>query len=258
MVEWFKALVLKTSEVQASVGSNPTLSATILPRLFRRVFYYGSFMVYFAYGDKELNYLKKKDKRLAAIIEKAGFIKRELYPDIFVSLVNSIAGQQISRKAKASVWARFLALLGGTVTPWAINKVTEEEMRSCGLSGRKAVYIKKLAQKVLDGEIDFDKFSAMSDEEIITELVKLDGIGGWTAEMQLLFSLGRANILSGGDIAIQNGLKILYGHKKITPALVAKYHKRYSPYASVASFYLWALANGDVEYERPRRKTEKI
>ena len=102
MVEWFKALVLKTSEVQASVGSNPTLSATILPRLFRRVFYYGSAMLYFEYGEKELNYLKKKDKRLAAVIEKAGVIQRELYPDIFVSLVNSIAGQQISRPKQAS------------------------------------------------------------------------------------------------------------------------------------------------------------
>ncbi len=217
-------------------------------------------MVYFAYGEKELNYLKKKDKRLAAVIEKAGFIERELYPDIFVSLVNSIAGQQISRKAKASVWKRFTDLLGGTVTPQAIKAVTEEQLRGCGLSGRKAAYIKRLAQKVLDGELDFAAFADMSDEEVIAELVKLDGIGKWTAEMQLLFSLGRANILSGGDVAIQNGLKLLYGHKKITPALVEKYHKRYSPYASVASFYLWALANGDVEYERPRRqtKTEKF
>lgn len=84
MVEWFKALVLKTSEVQASVGSNPTLSATILPRLFRRVFYYGSAMLYFEYGEKELNYLKKKDKRLAAVIEKPGLFK-ENYTPIFSS-----------------------------------------------------------------------------------------------------------------------------------------------------------------------------
>ena len=146
-------------------------------------------------------------------------------------------------------------MLGGVVTPQAIDAVTEEQLRSCGLSGRKAVYIKRLAQKVLNGEIDFGAFAAMADEEVIAELVKLDGIGKWTAEMQLIFSLGRANILSGGDVAIQNGLKLLYGHKKITPALVAKYHKRYSPYASVASFYLWALANGDVVYERPRKKS---
>ena len=174
MVEWFKALVLKTSEVQASVGSNPTLSATILPRLFRRVFYYGSIMLYFEYGEKELNYLKKKDKRLAAVIEKAGVIQRELYPDIFVSLVNSIAGQQISRHAKASVWRRFMELLGGVVTPQAIDSVTEEQLRNCGLSGRKAVYIKRLAQKVLNGEIDFGAFAAMTDEEVIAELVKLE------------------------------------------------------------------------------------
>lgn len=217
MVEWFKALVLKTSEVQASVGSNPTLSATILPRLSRRVFYYGSAMLYFEYGEKELNYLKKKDKRLAAVIEKAGVIQRELYPDIFVSLVNSIAGQQISRHAKASVWRRFMELLGGAVTPQAIDAVTEEQLRSCGLSGRKAVYIKRLAQKVLNGEIDFGAFAAMADEEVIAELIKLDGIGKWTAEMQLIFSLGRKNILSFGDAAIQNGLKRLYGHKKNNP-----------------------------------------
>ena len=211
MVEWFKALVLKTSEVQASVGSNPTLSATIFPRLFRRVFYYGRSMLYFEYGEKELNYLKKKDKRLAAVIEKAGVIERELYPDIFVSLVNSIAGQQISRHAKASVWRRFTELLGGAVTPQAIDAVTEEQLR---LSGRKTVYIKRLAQKVLNGEIDFGAFAVMADEEVIAELIKLDGIGKWTAEMQLIFSLGRKNILSFGDAAIQNGLKRLYGHKK--------------------------------------------
>lgn len=211
-------------------------------------------MVYFEYGDKELNYLKKKDKRLAALIDKAGYIQRELYPDIFVSLVNSIAGQQISRAAKAAVWQRFLTLIGGEVTPQAIAGVPEAELRSCGLSARKAVYIKKLAQKVLDGEVDFAKYPKMSDADIIADLIRLDGIGKWTAEMQLIFSLGRINILSGGDGALQNGLKKLYGHKKITAALVEKYHKRYSPYASVASFYLWALANGDIEYERPRRK----
>ncbi len=215
-------------------------------------------MVYFEYGEKELNYLKKKDKRLAEVIQKAGYIKRELFPDIFVSLVNSIAGQQISRKAKASIWNRFTELLGGRVTPEAIAQVTEEELRLCGLSGRKAVYIKRLAQKVLVGELNLEALNGLGDEEVCAELVKLDGIGRWTAEMQLIFSLGRRNILSGGDIAIQNGLKLLYGHKKITAALVEKYHKRYSPYASVASFYLWALANGDVEYKRPGRKTEKF
>ncbi len=211
-------------------------------------------MVYFEYGEKELNYLKKKDKRLAELIAKAGYIKRELYPNIFVSLVNSIAGQQISRAAKAAVWQRFLTLTGGQVTPKAITGVPDEELRKCGLSARKADYIKKLAQKVLNGEIDFTKYPQMSDEEIIADLTRLDGIGRWTAEMQLIFSLGRINILSGGDGALQNGLKKLYGHKKITAVLVEKYHKRYSPYASVASFYLWALANGDIEYERPYRK----
>lgn len=83
MVEWFKALVLKTSEVQASVGSNPTLSATILPRLLRRVFYYGSIMLYFEYGEKELNYLKKKDKRLAAVIEKSRGHSKRIIPRYF-------------------------------------------------------------------------------------------------------------------------------------------------------------------------------
>ena len=107
---------------------------------------------------------------------------------------------------------------------------------------------------MLNRESDFAKYSQMSDEEIIADLTRLDGIGRWTAEMQLIFSLGRINILSGGDGALQNGLKKLYGHKKITAALVEKYHKRYSPYASVASFYLWALANGDIDYERPCRK----
>ena len=112
---------------------------------------------------------------------------------------------------------------------------------------KKAGYIRGLAEKVSDGSFDIASLPEKSDEEVRGELVRLDGIGVWTAEMLMLFSLGRPDILSFGDLAILRGMRMLYRHREIPRPLFEKYRRRYSPYGSVASLYLWAIAGGAIE-----------
>lgn len=201
---------------------------------------------YFEYGEKEINYLKARDRRLAKVIEKIGMIKREIIPDLFAALVHSIAGQQISTKAHRTVWKRVKAALG-EVTPENVLKLTPEELQGAGLSFRKVAYIRSAAQKIISGEFSVERLYGMSDSEVEASLSQLEGVGRWSAQMLMLFSMCRPDILSIQDLGIQRGLRMLYGHEKITPDLFEKYRKRYSPYCSVASLYLWAVAGGEVE-----------
>jgi len=200
----------------------------------------------FKYGVVETNYLKARDKTLAAAIDTIGPIRREVYPDLFSALVNSIVGQQISTKAHITVWQRMKSALV-EVTPQTVLARTEAELQSCGITFKKASWIRAIAEKAADGRLDIDALHSKSDEEVCKELVRLDGVGVWTAEMLLLFSMQRPDILSYGDLAILRGMRMLYHHKKITRELFGKYRRRYSPYCSVASLYLWAIAGGAIE-----------
>lgn len=202
--------------------------------------------MFFQYGEKEINYLKRKDKKLAWAIEQIGHIERRLDADLFASVVRHIVGQQISSKAQATVWARLEASLS-VVTPASVHAASAEELQSLGMSLRKAEYIKDFASKIVSGEFALQAVEQLSDEEAIAALSSLKGIGRWTAEMILLFCLQRPDILSYDDLAIQRGLRMLYHHRKITRELFAKYKKRYSPYGSTAALYLWAISGGAIE-----------
>lgn len=201
--------------------------------------------MYFSYGEKEINYLKKKDKRLAAAIEQIGMIERATDDDLFASVVHHIVGQQISAKAQATIWKRLQNYLG-SIGPQTINAAPAEALQALGISMRKAQYIKDFAARVVDDSFDLEAVKHMEDQEAIAALSSLKGIGVWTAEMLLLFCLQRPDILSFDDLAIQRGLRMLYHHRKITKELFAKYRRRYSPYGSVASLYLWAIAGGAI------------
>jgi DNA-3-methyladenine glycosylase II len=196
---------------------------------------------HFKYGKKEIDWLKGQDPVLGAAIDKIGHIDRAVIPDVFTALVNSIVGQQISAKAHATVWKRMVEQFS-PLTAKTIGLVPVETLQSCGISMRKALYIKEIADAVLNGSLNLDALKKMSDDELCARLIQLKGIGVWTAEMLMIFSLQRPNILCWNDLAIQRGLCRVYHHRKITPKLFAKYKKRYSPYASVASLYLWAIA----------------
>lgn len=200
---------------------------------------------YFEYGDEETAYLAARDPRLAEVIEVVGHVYREVTPDLFAALVNCIVGQQISTKAQATIWGRVTDLLG-EVTPEAVAACSDDELQRVGISFRKVSYIKGAAERVLSGEVDLDALAALPDDEVCRELSSLPGIGVWTAEMLMTFSMQRPNILSWGDLAIQRGLRMVHHHRRITPELFAKYRRRYAPYGSVASLYLWEVAGGAV------------
>ena len=201
--------------------------------------------MYFSYGEKEIEYLKSRDKVLGEIIGKVGHVYREVDTDLFSSVVHHIVGQQISTKAQATIWNRMKEKLG-EVNAETVSKATAEELQSIGISFRKAEYIKDFARKVKSEEFDIDRIEGLSDDEVIGELVKLKGVGVWTAEMLLLFCLERPDVLSYDDLAIQRGLRMVYHHRKIDRKLFEKYRRRFSPYGSVASLYLWAAAGGAV------------
>lgn len=196
--------------------------------------------MYFKYSEKELNYLKKKDKKLAYVIDKVGFVERKLEPDIFICIVKNIVGQQISNKALDTIWNRFIDRVG-KVTP---ENIYNADLDGIGISAKKVMWIKEFSRKVLEKEFSIEALYEKSDNDAIRELCTLDGIGKWTAEMVLIFSINRMDILSYGDFGIKNGIKILYNKEEITKDLFEKYRKRYSPYGSVASMYLWEVSGG--------------
>lgn len=213
--------------------------------------------MYFIYGDEEIEYLKSKDKILGGVIEKIGHIERVTDTDLFSSVVHHIIGQQISTKAQETIWQRLKDELG-EVNAENIYKTDISRLQSLGMSFRKAEYIKDFADKVHSGNFNLQDISEMSDEEAIKALASLKGIGVWTAEMILLFCLQRPDIFSIDDLAIQRGLRMVYHHRKIDRKLFEKYRRRFSPYCSVASLYLWAVSGGAIpemkDYAPKKRK----
>ena len=213
---------------------------------------------YFPYGEKELAYLRKKDKKLSAVIDRVGHIERAVDDDLFSAVVHHIVGQQISTKAQATVWARVQNALG-TVDAEHVLGYGEANLQSLGISFRKAEYITDFAEKVHTGAFDLDAVAHMRDADAIRALSSLKGIGVWTAEMILLFCLQRPDILSYDDLAIQRGLRMVYHHRAIDRRLFEKYRRRYSPYGSVASLYLWAVSGGaipELKDYKPKSKRE--
>lgn len=195
----------------------------------------------FAYGQTETDYLTARDPILGQAIRRIGPVEREVIPNLFTALVNSIAGQQISGKALATVWARLCDRLG-EVTPETVLAAGEDGLRSCGLSGRKAGYMLSAARAVQDGTLPIHSLVDKSDEEVIKTLTALPGVGRWTAEMLLIFSLERPNVLAFDDFGIRKGICRLYGLDELTRAQFEQYRARYAPYATVAGLYLWEIA----------------
>lgn len=201
--------------------------------------------MYFEYGETEIAYLKSKDKKMAEVIEQVGFIKREVDTDLFSSVIHHIIGQQISTKAQATIWKRMSDSLG-TVNAETILEADPAQLQSFGMTFRKVEYIRDFADKIHSGVFDLEAISEMYDQDAIKELSSLKGIGVWTAEMILLFCLQRPDIFSFDDLAIQRGLRMVYHHRKIDRKLFEKYRRRFSPYCSVASLYLWAVSGGAI------------
>lgn len=201
--------------------------------------------MYFSYGETEVSYLRRKDKRLCAVIDQIGHIDRAVDTDLFSSVIHHIIGQQISTKAQATIWQRMQDALV-KVNAETILAAGIPKLQALGMTFRKAEYITDFAEKVHTGAFDLEGIWQKSDEEAIRELSSLKGIGVWTAEMILLFCMQRQDVLSCDDLAIQRGLRMVYHHRKIDRGLFEKYRRRFSPYGSVASLYLWAVSGGAI------------
>lgn len=192
---------------------------------------------------KKIAHLKKSDPILKLIIEGIKLHEITVTRGYFEALVEAIVSQQLSVKAADTIFARFVALTPGKKfpTPREILKMPTPKMRKCGLSGMKVSFIKDLSKKVLNGSIDLKKIDLMSDEEVTKHLVAVKGIGQWTAEMFLMFSLGRDDVFSYGDLALRKAMQRIYKMKKEpTPAQAEKISAKWKPYRTLGSRYLWA------------------
>ena len=189
---------------------------------------------------KAVIHLKKSDPVLRAIIERVGPCRMEFGPAEFCSLAEAIVYQQLNGKAAVTIFKRFAALAGEPLTPEGILKLSEDQLRSVGLSKQKSAYLKDLAAKTATGLLDFSRLPELSDEEVIRHLTQVKGIGVWTAHMFLMFSLRRPNVLPTGDYGVQVAVKKHYKKRKLPkPKDMEKIARAWEPYRSVACWYMW-------------------
>jgi DNA-3-methyladenine glycosylase II len=209
---------------------------------------------------RAVTHLKKSDPVLRAIIERIGPCRMRFSPPAFHSLAEAIVYQQLNGKAAETIFKRFAALAGEPLTPQGILKLTDEQMRGAGLSKQKTSYLKDLAAKTASGLLDFARLPKLPDTEVVEHLTQVKGIGVWTAQMFLMFSLKRQNVLPTGDFGVRMAIYKHYldprrskaakksatarkaRQKKIklpSPEQMEKIARRWEPYRSVACCYLW-------------------
>ncbi len=189
---------------------------------------------------KAVNHLKKCDPVLRAIIERVGPCRMQFAEADFSRLAEAIVYQQLNGKAAATIFQRFADLAGEPLTPEGILKLTDEQLRSVGLSKQKSSYLKDLAAKTAAGLLDFKRLPDLPDEEVIQHLTQVKGVGVWTAHMFLMFSLRRPNVLPTGDYGVQVAVKKHYRKRKLPkPKDMEKIARAWEPYRSVACWYMW-------------------
>ena len=197
-----------------------------------------------------VRHLKKVDPVLARVIESVGPCRLPLRREgtHFQALARSIVFQQLSGKAAGTIHGRFAALFASdSPEPSSLLGFTDAQLRGVGLSRQKIGYLRDLSEKVVSGALPLDEVDRMNDDELIAHLVQVKGIGRWTAQMFLMFRLGRRNVLPELDLGIQNAIRRAYGkRKRPSPKQVRAIGAKWSPHSTVACWYLWrSLENGD-------------
>lgn len=193
--------------------------------------------------DKALRHLRK-DLILRRIIKEQKIEELSGETDLFVDLIESIINQQLSGKAAAVIFNRFKLLYKGKFPkPQQILKVPDQKIRECGISYPKIKYIKGICQAIIDKNLDIKKILTLSDEEVIVQLTKLKGVGRWTAEMILIFSLKRPDVFSIGDLGLRNAVSLHYKIKREDIKEIEKISRNWSPYRSLAARLLWRSLN---------------
>jgi len=206
-----------------------------------------------------LRHLRRGDPVMAQLIRRAGpcILKPDRSRSPYEALVQAVAHQQLTGKAANTILGRFFALYGGTSYPVPDQLVAtpDEQLRAVGFSRAKAASLKDIAAKTLDGTIPERRtLTRLSDETIIERLTEARGVGRWTVEMFLMFTLGRPDVLPVDDYGIQNGYRLAYGKRTLPkPHVLARFGERWAPYRTTASWYLWRA----VDIERERRNAGK-
>jgi DNA-3-methyladenine glycosylase II len=189
---------------------------------------------------KAVNHLKKSDPVMRGIIERVGPCRMEFGEPVFHSLAEAIVYQQLNGKAALTIFKRFAAVAGEPVTPEGIAKLSDQQMRSAGLSKQKSSYLRDMAERAIRGDLNFTRLPDMTDEEVIEHLTQVKGVGVWTAHMFLIFTLKRANVLPTGDYGVQMAIKKHYNKRKPPePVQMEKIARAWEPYRSIACWYLW-------------------
>ena len=189
-----------------------------------------------------LEYLCARDPVLHKIVQRVGDFALRTEPDVFNALVRAIISQQISTSAARAIHRRLCEAVGGeNRLRKNLAGLTLAELRAAGLSSQKAAYLRDLAEKVSSREVVLERISSLTNDEVIAELTRIKGVGVWTAQMLLIFSLGRLDIFPGGDLGIRTAIQRLYRKRALPtkPAQLRKFEKLWQPYASIASWYCW-------------------
>jgi DNA-3-methyladenine glycosylase II len=189
---------------------------------------------------------------MAALVARAGPCRLGLHArgafarqELLTALVEAIVSQQLSPKASDTIFARVRALTGGELAPESVLALPEEKLRGAGLSNAKARSVRDLCDHVRRGDLVLEQLPVMDDDAVIEALTQVRGIGRWTAEMVLMFQLGRPDVLPVGDLGIQKGFLKLFGLRKLPTAdRMAKLARPFRPYRSVACWYLWRVNEG--------------
>lgn len=193
--------------------------------------------------SKIKRHFKKTDPILYQALEKLDGLEAlstRVPKDHFIALTREIIAQQLSGRVAEVIFARFKKLFPkGKITPRGVLKIKDEELRATGMSWSKVKFIKDLAQRVVGRELDFEKLSSLEDEGVIGELIKVKGIGRWTAEMFLMFTLGREDVFSKGDLGLKNAIKKLYGVSELADGWLDELTQKWSPYKTYACLILW-------------------
>ncbi|MCF7932581.1 MAG: DNA-3-methyladenine glycosylase [Acholeplasmataceae bacterium] len=190
--------------------------------------------------------LAMKDPRFWPLIESIKTIKVEIEDNDFRSLVNIIMAQQLSSSVAAVLSRRLNEAFGHSLTPDDLLVSSGDDLRALGLSRQKVTYLKSLAEAITGGTIDFSRLKDLDDEDVINQLTTIKGIGRWTAEMFLIFSLGREDVFSVSDLGLRNAVKKLYQNDALSQSDMLLISERWRPYRSVASHYLWHIWDNQV------------
>ena len=205
------------------------------------------------YSDAD-EHLRSVDQTIRRLIDEGGPLdpstdRRGSRPDAYEALARAIVGQQLSTKAAASIWARVVELFGGeTPSSDQLLEVEPQRLREAGLSWSKVGFLKDLAERVEDGRLDLGRLDELSDEDVVAELIEIKGVGRWTAEMFLIFHLGRPDVVSTGDLGIRRAVKLAYGMEELPgPTEMERISEPWRPHRTLACLYLWrSLANAPV------------